>query len=62
MMPDIKEALYIAEFARINGAASWTPEKLCEALTVLKQEYERMSDELDELSSYQRALTIAEHG
>lgn len=52
MMPDIKEALYIAEFARINGPGVYPPERLCEALTVLKEEYERVSDELQEVAIY----------
>lgn len=56
MMPDIKEALYIAEFARINGPGVYPPERLCEALTALKEAYERVSDELDELVVYRGEL------
>jgi len=48
MTADIKQALYIAETARRMGHEGLTKEQMCEALVALAEEYERLSDELDE--------------
>lgn len=52
-MISLKEAMYFAELARINGPDYLSNQQLVDALVVLKEENEKLSDELEKYAPYE---------
>lgn len=52
-MIDLKEALYVAELARINGPDYLSNQQLVDALVVLAEENEKLSDALEQHADFE---------
>jgi hypothetical protein len=50
-MISLKEALYIAELARINGPDYLSNQQLVDALVALAEDHENVSNELERIES-----------